>query len=141
MIIVQKGGVQVNDSDMPSITVRWNEKLQAVEQIWNGHFSREEHNQAAEDVLALLKEKRATRLFSDCTKMMVVHPDDQKWIEVDWLPRMVSAGLEKIALVLPAGSVAQLSVGKMERSIDPQDVGFERYMTEDAKQAIAWLVE
>ncbi len=139
--MIQKGGVWVNTTNMSAITVRWNEKLQAVEQIWNGHSSREEHRQAAEDILTLLEEKRASRLFSDCTKMMVVHPDDQKWIEVDWLPRMVSAGLEKIALVLPAGSVAQLSVDKMERNIDIQEIGFEKYMTEDSEQAIAWLIE
>ncbi len=139
--MIQKGGVWVNTTNMPAITVRWNEKLQAVEQIWNGHSSREEHRQAAEDILTLLEEKRASRLFLDCTKMMVVHPDDQKWIEVDWLPRMVSAGLEKIALVLPAGSVAQLSIDKMERNIDIQEIGFEKYMTEDSEQAIAWLIE
>jgi len=131
----------MSDTGLPAVTVRWNEELQAVEQIWNRHSSRDEYREAAENVLALLEEKKTSRLFADCVKLMVVHPDDQKWVEVDWLPRMVRAGLEKIAVLVPTGAVAQLSVSKMEQSIAPQNVGFERYLTEDSKQAVAWLIK
>ena len=129
----------MNYFDNWSMTISWNKTLRIVEQKWKGQATSKEFRASAEKVLALLKEKNATKLLRDTRKMTVILPDDQEWTKNDWMPRMAQAGLKKVAVVIPGHGVAKLSINKMKKVVHTEEYGVERALFDDIEQARSWL--
>jgi hypothetical protein len=85
----------------------------------------------------LLETHGATKYVSDDQRNVVVDPDDIKWADDNWYPRVIKAGLKRWALVLPGTMVGTLqakSVLETRRKQGLDVEGFERI-----EAALAWL--
>ncbi len=129
----------MNYFDNQFMTISWNKTLRIVEQKWKGQATSQNFRASAKKALALLKEKKATKLLRDTRKMTVILPGDQEWTKKDWMPRMAKAGLKKVAIVISGHGVAQLSVNKMKEAIHTEEYGVKRALFDDIEQARNWL--
>ncbi len=85
----------------------------------------------------LLEAHRASRYLSDDRQNVVVDPEDIKWADDNWYPRVLKAGLKRWALVLPATMVGTLqakSILDTRRKQGLEAEGFDR-----VEAALAWL--
>ncbi len=85
----------------------------------------------------LVETHRATRYLSDDRQNVVVDPEDIKWADDNWYPRVFKAGLKRWALVLPATMVGTLqakSILETRRKQGLEAEGFDRI-----EAALAWL--
>jgi hypothetical protein len=85
----------------------------------------------------LLENYRATKYVSDDRSNVVVGPEDIKWADENWYPRVAKAGLKHWALVMPStvvGTMQAKSVLEHRRRQGLDVEGFDR-----VEDAIAWL--
>jgi hypothetical protein len=85
----------------------------------------------------LLETRRATKYVSDDRDNVVVDPEDIKWADDNWYPRVAKAGLRHWALVLPStmvGTVQAKSILETRRRQGLDVEGFGRI-----EDALAWL--
>jgi hypothetical protein len=129
--------------DASFLRIDWDKDLRCVSMEYKDVFVEgEEYRSVLRRVLDLVEEKRCSRLLADGRKMKIITPEDQAWVEKDWLPRSKRAGLRHSALILPKSIVSTLAVNRiMERftSAGGKEVEIIRAYFEDVPSARAWL--
>jgi len=85
----------------------------------------------------LMEKHGATRWLSDDRDNVVSAPEDLKWADEVWYPRVVRAGFKHWAIVVPARAVPamQIDLLKAKRLKD----GIEVETFETAGDALTWL--
>jgi hypothetical protein len=97
----------------PYVLIEWDEDLRCVKVEWRGFVDGREYRDALDVILQALTDHRGTKLLADARGMRAVTPEDQAWLNKDWVPRSVTAGLKHSAVVLPKSAVAQLSLQRI----------------------------
>ena len=129
--------------DAPFLRVEWDEGLKCILMDYKDVFAEgEEYREPLSKVLDLIEEKRCIRLLADGRKMKIITPEDQAWVEKDWLPRSKRVGIRHSALILPKSVVSTLAVNRiMERftSKGGKEVEIVRAYFDDTPSARTWL--
>lgn len=123
--------------DEPWLTVSWDDYCQAVRLEWKSYVEGEQARLGLETGLRLLKSKRTSRWIADVRLLGPVRQVDQQWINQDWFPRAIAAGLRTLATVSPRSSVARLSVKQIMSKVN--DVDIMQGTFDDLEQARMWV--
>jgi hypothetical protein len=129
--------------DASFLRVEWDEGLKCILMDYKDVFAEgEEYREPLSKVLDLIEEKRCIRLLADGRKMKIITPEDQAWVEREWLPRSKRIGLRYSALILPKSVVSTMAINRiMERftSSGGKEVEIIRAYFDDIPSARAWL--
>lgn len=129
-----EGGVYFNVPGVAKVT--WDGDRATVLVEWEGWADSHEFAALLEAGVVALKENRACRWLADCRLQRVLKPTDTERAEREWLPRAVSAGLTRFAVVLPDSGLAAMDIKDREAVLSARlDVGYFGSV-EDAR---AWL--
>jgi hypothetical protein len=85
----------------------------------------------------LLETHRATKYLSDDRSNVVVDPEDIRWADDMWYPRVAKAGLKHWALVLPSTMVGTLQAKAILDKRRRQGLDVEAF--DRIEDAMAWL--
>ena len=78
--------------------------------------------------------------ISDSRQLGAILPDDEAWIMSDFTPRMVLAGLERMALVMGTDRLRRAAVDKLVEQAAPITSFPVRFFL-DPEQAVRWIVD
>ena len=93
--------------------VKWDAPTEAAHMEWQG-WARTPEFQAANDALIhAITEHRGSRVLGDSRRMGVIQESDQDWVNRDWFPRILAAGLRRMALVLPESDLAKMNIDEL----------------------------
>ena len=131
------------DSDVyfnaPGIaSVRWDPTGRLVLVEWEGWADSAEFAALLDAEVRALSEHRGSRLLADCRRQKVLHPDDQERADKEWLPRALTAGLKRFAIVLPTSVLAAMNL--QDRLGKVSSATLEIAYFEGVDEARAWLV-
>ena len=65
-------------------------------------------------------EHHTTKNLVDMRKMGMIPPEAQKWIETEWFPKMIQAGVLTYGMVVAQSAAAQASTDDLTDKIDDQ---------------------
>jgi hypothetical protein len=85
----------------------------------------------------LVEKHHAAKYLSDDRDNLVVDPEDIKWAEQNWYPRVVKAGLRRWALVMPSSVVGTLQAKGIIEHRRRQGLEVEGF--DNVEAAMAWL--
>lgn len=120
------------------ITVRWDDSVQAVWLEYKAYAEGEEFRAAHEVALSLVRQKRSSRWLSDSRLLAPITQADQRWMNTDFIPRMIAAGGRWVAIVSPKAAVARLSVKQLASKIN--GINFVTNNFDDIETARRWLL-
>jgi hypothetical protein len=130
----------VFDSEFLKIT--YDEKLNAILEEWKLYFGpKVELDTFRKPLLALIdifKEKKLSKWLSDNTEQTRLNEQDQFWLEDEFYPAIVSAGLNHVALV-NAKNILGTSIAKNCLSNLSKDLEIEIF--NKSQPAQKWLAE
>ena len=63
---------------------------------------------------------KVTKNLVDMRKMGMIPPEAQKWIESDWFPKMIQAGVLTYGMIVAQSAAAQASTDDLTDKIDDQ---------------------
>jgi hypothetical protein len=90
--------------------VSWEAASKAVFIEWQGWASPEEFAAALDSGVATLIAHHSRLWLADCRGMRAVQQSDQEWIDKHWFPRVLAAGLKRMALVIPKSTLAAMNL-------------------------------
>jgi len=100
--------------DRPNIAVEWDETKRLMRVEFRGFIDGEEYRETLDRALQVVIAKKCTRILWDLRAMKVLTPDDQKWAETDWTPRLVrQSKVKRTVSVVPKSAVAQMSLKRV----------------------------
>jgi len=97
------------------------------------------YKQEMEQYTQIVEKYRPGKALINCMKMFYVIPIDvQEWTNKNLFPRILAAGVNKVAIILPADIITQLSLEQvMEESMG---VKFTTKYFSDSQIAKDWLI-
>jgi hypothetical protein len=117
--------------------LQYNEDTNAIELIWKKFQDEVTYRMMFTKGIEYLKEQKATGWLSDIRKEGVVGPIQSKWLQEEIIPKAISYGLKKIAVVMDSDVFKRVYVKSIEKAVhEASDNMHYFYSIEDANQ---WL--
>ena len=113
--------------DAPYLSIRWRAIPQILYAEWKGFATSEEFRAALLIGLRAIREHHVRAYVSDARKAKVVTPEDQKWVAEVWLPRAVTAGLQRMAMVTPETGLGKSIVEAIVKDIDQHGISMRKF--------------
>ena len=98
------------------VTVARPEGKPWLEVIWHGYGKGKPYRDALDKALVLLKNEGLDSWLADMRNASVIDPEDLEWVNTNWAPRAVAAGLRWVAMVFPERSIPRMQVQRIERA-------------------------
>ncbi|MBC3542040.1 hypothetical protein ACFSC6_08650 [Rufibacter sediminis] len=117
--------------------VEHSQELDIVDTLWYGYASPTDLRQAMEAGLEVLEQTNCAYKLNDNTQFTGPWKEAVKWLEKEWLPRAMKAGLCCLAHVANADSLAEESGKAMEISLIGRKLIYR--MFHSRTEALAWL--
>jgi hypothetical protein len=118
------------------IHTTWLETSRVVQVQIIGHFAGDHFRQAMCQGLKLVEEKQARGWLADLLQLRITSLEDQNWLIKEWYPLAAAAGIKYSAIVMPEGTLGQMSVNRVHTMLD-LDITISHFNTIDA--ALHWL--
>jgi len=80
---------------------------------WQGWAKPAEFRAANDALVQAIREHHGSRVLGDSRQIKVIQKSDQDWINTDWFPRILAAGLNRMALVIPQSGLAKMNIDDM----------------------------
>lgn len=132
-------------SEHAHLRVLWDAELGAVHMEWLAPTGGEPFRAGLDEGLAVLVERGATKWLADMRWLGVLAKRDEAWVNEDWFPRAIDAGLRYHAIVTPESSKAQVSIRELLLAATTQElVNTDQLRTqsfESLEDARRWLAE
>jgi hypothetical protein len=126
--------------DRPGVViVKWDSAIQAVSTEWQGWADKAEFIAALEASLVAIKKHHASRGLVDSLQQKALPQPDQDWVNRDWFPRALAAGLRRLALVIPQSALAMMSIEDVLSRVRGSMLEVEYFST--VAEARKWLTE
>jgi hypothetical protein len=124
-------------SDQTVCEVRYDATIPGVVMIWQGYATSLEFRAANERILQVLTENRAAKLLGDISRFVLIGREDQDWLNHNWIPRAVDAGLRQVALVQSSYYFNKVAVETVGERVDPASLALSYFG--DVASARDWL--
>jgi hypothetical protein len=131
------GGVGREYFNLPGVAiVKWDAASQAAHMEWQGWAAPAEFRAANDALVQAITDHHSSKVLGDSRQVKVMQQADQDWVNGDWFPRILAAGLTRMALVLPKSGLAKMNIDDMVgRVADQLDVAY----FETLDDARTWL--
>ena len=124
--------------DRPGVAfVNWDTISHAVHMEWQGWANSAEYREANDAIVTALMANRSSKLLGDSRNLKVIKKSDQDWSNQDWFPRVLAAGLKRMALVIPQSGLAKMNVDEILSKVPGTPLEVAYFATLD--EARGWL--
>lgn len=125
--------------DTPNAAIHWEDEDKSVRNEWKTPVDSAGFRQVLNTGVELVTLKRAQRWLADCTKQGPVAVEDTKWATEDWTPRVIAAGIKRLAFVMPKRASSAMSI--MQFITGPSGEKMHTMNFDDITEARRWLRE
>jgi len=120
------------------VTVSWDERIQAVTVVWKGFVTLDKVRTGLEKALELYQVKGKGKWLADTTQIMPFGKEAERWVNEDWFPRAIQAGVKKMALLIPKSSLGKMSLESLMGKEPGTDLTTAYFDNQEA--AKKWLI-
>ncbi|WP_181307764.1 hypothetical protein [Rufibacter sp. XAAS-G3-1] len=112
--------------------------LRAILTTFEGFLKSPEFKQIAEDSLALVQKTGYSKILADTSRIKIIQRESQQWINEEWFPRAVKAGVTHMAFLIPQDYFGKVSVESTNKPMAQRgDIDIQYFTNE--KSARRWL--
>lgn len=120
-------------------TIEYDDDIEVVLFTWDEFASGAEFREGCEALLDAVRQHRASKVLTDTRGIRAHDEEDQAWMQDDWIPRALEAGVEHTATVHPDSVISQMDMEEMVEGVE--DAPHEPFLTDDMDEARRWLAE
>lgn len=117
--------------------VTWDPAIGVAHIEWQGWANPTEFAAANDAIITALKRNRGTKSLGDCRNMKVIQQSDQDWVNREWFPKAIAAGLTRMALVVAKSGLAQMIVEDLVSRVPGTKLDVGYFAT--IEEATTWL--
>ena len=125
--------------NLPGVAaVTWDRTLKSVYVEWKGGSNPTYFTECLETGLRVLQDHRGSRWLADCRNLRPILQAEQVWLDREWFPRALSAGLTRMAVVIAKSAIAKQNVEDILGRVSNHRLDVAYFATID--QAAQWLI-
>ncbi|MXR52917.1 hypothetical protein GRX03_15060 [Halovenus sp. WSH3] len=119
--------------------MEWDSDLEAVLFTWTSFASGEQFREGANTILEYFETNDVSKLIVDTSGIEAHDDDDQDWLEDEWTPAMIDAGMEYNCVVYPESAIAQMDRDRMQDRLEA--LPYDALWTDSMEEAKEWMSE
>jgi len=123
--------------DRQKYTIGWDGELNAVTHRWNEFTSGEKFREGCEELLDVIEKRGASKMLVDTSGIRAHDDEDERWLQEEWMPRVIDAGVEHAATVHPDSVIAKMDMEEFMEGVE--DMPYDAMLTADESEAREWL--
>jgi hypothetical protein len=123
----------------PWLSIHWDPKRSYVHAEFKGFATSAEFRAGSMKIIEAIRGRSATALVSDNRRLEGLGDRDQQWLSETWVPEAVSAGLRRIAVVLPHHGLAKVASEEIIRGFEAGRFVTRTFTT--VSEAVEWVVD
>ncbi|MDO6390189.1 hypothetical protein Q4E40_08630 [Pontibacter sp. BT731] len=123
---------------MGDLYVTIQRKQDYIEAKWQGHITADNVVCAAQAFLELLRKDPCPKLLNDKSEVTGDWQEANDWLQFEWLPQVLGAGLRYMAHVYSFSMFSKLAARELEERITPQ-LSMKNFY--ERRLAVEWLLE
>jgi SpoIIAA-like len=112
--------------------------VRALVSTVKGSVVSKEFRKTAMDGLELMVTQKATKILLNIGELGVMSLEDQQWLQKEWNPKALEAGLRYQALVIPKDVFGKMAVQRVQNDLKRNQQITIQYFENEAK-ALEWL--
>lgn len=125
--------------DQGFLTIYHRPELKQIHLKWKGYATSQEYREGLETALKLVEQKSVHFWLGDRKFMQAILPQDEDWSVQQWMPKLQTSGLKKMAIVTSLDFLNNSSMKRIlsSRKLSSPEIGF----FVDETGAAKWLEE
>jgi hypothetical protein len=120
-------------------TIEEDSRTGATVYTWEQYASGERFREGANDLLEYIRENDVTKLVVDTSEIQAHDDADQEWLEEEWIPKILDAGVTASVTVHKDSVIAEMDMEQFME--DVEDMPYDAYMTDDIDDALDWIAD
>ncbi len=121
------------------LKINYNKEIDAVVLEWITAPISSEFREGLTQGLELLKSTKAKNWIGDVRNLGAIDPDDQKWSNEEWFPKVLASGLKKVGVIISDDIFNQMSIDEIMSKVE--SAGFASQYFDDIDKAAQWMKE
>ncbi|MEC0227020.1 hypothetical protein [Paenibacillus alba] len=113
----------------------WDDVIEAAVIRWNSFAQEDEFRVPLNKLIELAVIKKARKVLIDKSHSMVL-TEDANWLSVEWLPKLLNAGIQYTATVSSENTITNVD---MRQAIGKNTTELSYHDFEDIHNAVGWL--
>ena len=125
--------------DAPNYTIEWDSDIDAILHKWTGFTAGDQFREGANDLLEVIESKNTSKLLVDTSNIKAHNDGDKQWLQEEWVPKMLEAGIEHSAQVHSDSAISKMEMEGLMDAMD--DIPYDAYITSSLEEGREWLAE
>jgi hypothetical protein len=119
------------------LSIQWDREYRCVYAEFKAFANSSEFRAGSMKVLDAIRERKSTSLVSDNRRLEGVASEDQLWLRDTWVPLAVTAGLQRIAVVLAHRGLGRIASEQILNQIGTTTFATRTFTT--VSEAMEWV--
>lgn len=120
-------------------TIEVDDEIGTIIFTWEDFSQGEEFRQYCEELLEFIEEHDYSKLIIDQQGIRAHREEDKAWLQEDWIPREIEAGIEYSVSVHADSAISRMET---EKFVDQtSDLPFTYVLASDMDEAKEWIAE
>jgi len=119
--------------------IEWDSDVDAAIFTWTQFASGETFREGANAAIEYAKQNDFSKMIVDSGGIQAHDNEDQVWIEEEWTPAMIDAGVDVFATVHNDSVIAEMDVTNMMEEME--DLPHDTFVTADFEEAREWIAD
>ena len=117
--------------------IYFDKDIDSVVMVWKGYSTSEEFREGTELMLDELIHNGSSKVLGDVREMVLIGMEDQRWLEMRFLPRAIKFGFKQIAIVRPKSYFNKVAIESVSYKVDKEKISIQFFDTRE--EAVEWL--
>lgn len=128
---------QTVEADTELYTIEWDGDIDTVTFTWDAFASGDQFKSGANALLEYVESNDVAKVIHDTSGIQAHDDEDLEWLEAEWYPKMVDAGLRYSAIVHQESVISQMDTEDFVE--DVKDMPYKLMHTADLEEAREWM--
>lgn len=119
--------------------LEWDDELDTVLYTWKQFVTDEQFKQGANAILEHFENNDVSKLIVDTSTITAHDEEDQQWLEEEWTPAVIEAGMEYNCVVYPESTIAEMDRRRIQEQLS--NLPYDALWTDSMEEAREWMAE
>lgn len=119
--------------------LEWDDELDTVLYTWKQFVTDEQFKQGANAILEYFENNDVSKLIVDTSTITAHDEEDQQWLEEEWTPAVIEAGMEYNCVVYPESTIAEMDRKRIQEQLS--NLPYDALWTDSMEEAREWMAE
>jgi len=125
------------ERETDAYTIEWDDEIPAVVHTWNEFVSGQAFRDGCAEILEVIEKHNATKMLVDTSGIQAHDQEDKEWLQNEWIPRTMDAGIEASVTVPQDSVIAKMDLENFMNEVEEYD--YKSTMVESVPEAREWL--